>query len=474
MSRKFRHTKIVFTIGPATESEAALLELINAGVDVCRLNMAHATHEWTRETIRKVRRVCAEAGREIAIMMDVKGPEIRTGKLESPLKLQRGSVVDFVATEDAESIDNIPAVFVNYPHLAEDVKEGATLLVDNGLLQFEIKQLMEGRVRAVSRSVGELTSRRHINLPGTHVRLPSLTRKDRLEVKIGAEEGVDFFALSFVRTADDIDIFRRYLNECDSGARVIAKIEDQQAITNLDEIIQAADGLMVARGDLGVECPYEELPIIQHRAIKSCISNFKPVIVATHMLESMIEAPVPTRAEVTDVANAVAEQADSLMLSGETAVGKFPFACVDVMKRIAYRMEEERKHNNLLDLTLRTPKAKMLRSAALLASENEGSAIIVFTRNGYLPQILSSLRPAQIPIFAFTDNQVIFRQLLLLWGVEPFLIEFESEREDTIVKAIQTLLRTGWVDQGNWAIVITNALARNRMIDSVQLRRIEQ
>lgn len=470
----FHHTKIIFTLGPATQETEILKAIIEKGVNVCRLNMAHATPEWTRETIRKVRKVCSEMEHDVAIMMDIKGPEIRTGKLDKPIPLEVGSVIEFTVDEDeVGEANDLPLVSVNYPLLAEDIEEGATLLVDNGLLQFEIISTSKTRIRAKSRSKGELTSKRHINLPGTRVRLPSLTRKDKIEAKIGAEEGIDFFAMSFVREADDIDLFRRFLSEHQSDAKIIAKIEDQQAIDNLSEIIQAADGLMIARGDLGIECPYEELPIIQHRAIKESIAAFKPVIVATHMMESMIEAPVPTRAEVTDVANAVAEQADCLMLSGETAVGKYPLQCVEVMKRIAYRMEEVREKNNLLDLPLKTPKAKMLRSAAVLASETDRSFLMVFTRNGYLPQILSSLRAIRIPIFTFCDRPTVYRQLLMVWGIKPFLIKFEDEREDTILKAMKVLRDGSWFQSNDTAIIVTNALAKNRIYDAVQMRRVE-
>ena len=473
----YRHTKIIFTLGPATESEEVLRDMIvTGGVDVCRLNMAHANHEWTEKVVKRVRKVCNEVNRHVAIMMDVKGPEIRTGDLPEPIELEKGERFDFLVKGDLSNLEEgIRGVTVNYSKLHQDVREGATLLVDSGLVRMRIEEIMDDRVRCKVIIPGPMGNRRHINLPGVKVNLPALTEKDKADIEVGITHGIEFFALSFVREANDLDILRRHLKAKDSEARIIAKIEDQSAICNLDEIITAADALMVARGDLGIECPYEELPLIQRRAVTACIQKKKPVIIATHMLESMVEQPIPTRAEVTDIANAVFEKADCVMLSGETTTGKYPVECAQVMNRIARKIEREREAKDYEKIPLNKPKAKMLRAAVHLAQDMNKSGIVVFTRSGYLPQILSAMRPTHVPIFAFTDQELVFKQMLIMWGVEPFLIEFSDDTETTIRSAFERLYtgRIEWASPGDWMVVITNLIVGEHIIDSIQLRQLE-
>jgi len=468
----YRLTKIIFTLGPASADERMLEQLILAGVDVCRLNMAHADHAWTRSMIRRVREVCRRTGRHIALLMDVKGPEIRTGDLPEPVELANGQLIDLLPQPGA-SEHRILAVPVNYPGLGQDVSVGSTILVDSGLIRLEVVSSTPARVRCRVVVPAKLGNRRHINLPGITVRLPALTAKDRADIAVGIEEGIDFFALSFVRQADDIDILRRYLSEKSSPARIIAKIEDQSAIANLDEIITAADAVMVARGDLGIEVPMEDLPLIQKRAVDACIRLRKPVIVATHLLESMITSPVPTRAEVSDIAGAVWSTADAIMLSGETTTGRYPLECVRFMKRVAGRIEGTTNKGYNTTLPLKTHKDRLLRSAVTLAQEIGESGIVVFTRSGLLPQTLSALRASRCPIYAFTDNPLVFRQMLLVWGVEPFLMDFAVEPEQTIRDAFAYLLRRGWVQPGDWMVVVTNVLAGEKTIDTIQLRPVE-
>jgi pyruvate kinase len=474
LEARYRQTKIIFTIGPATSSDEVLKRLIDEQVDVCRLNMAHGDHAWTRATIQQVKRVCEEIGRHIAILMDIKGPEIRTGDVGEPLYLARGELFEFLMERGAAvpASDGVRGVDVNYPGLAGDVNVGDHVLVDSGLIHMEVVSKSRDRIRCRVVIPGLLGNRRHINLPGVRVGLPSLTDKDRADVDVGLEEGIDFFALSFVRDAAAIEDLRTLLTARQSRARIIAKVEDQQAIANLEEIIEASDGVMVARGDLGIECPYEELPIIQHQIIKACIRKSRPVIVATHMLESMIEAPVPTRAEVSDVAHAVLEKADAIMLSGETTTGKYPVECVRVFKRIARRIESVHDDAPTHELALPTPKGKMLRSAVYLANDIENSGIVVFSRSGYLVRMLSALRP-KVPIYAFTDIPALFRHLLILWGVEPFQMPFSEDPEETIDNAFEYLKRRSWVQEGQHLIVISNALARGRIIDTLQIRTVQ-
>jgi len=471
LETRYRQTKIIFTIGPATAGDEVLKQLINEQVDVCRLNMAHGNHDWTRATIRQIKRVCQEVGRHIGILMDIKGPEIRTGDVGEPIYLENGELFDFWMDRQAmiRNGDGIRGVEVNYPDLVNDVAVGDRVLVDSGLVHMEVVATMKDRMRCRVVIPGTLGNRRHINLPGVRVRLPSLTDKDLADIGVGLEEGVDFFALSFVREAEAILDLRAHLESCQSTARIIAKIEDQQAIANLEAIIDASDGVMVARGDLGIECPYEELPIIQHQIIKACIRKSRPVIVATHMLESMIAAPIPTRAEVSDVAHAVLEKADAIMLSGETATGKYPVECVRVFKKIARRIESVHNDEPTKELELRMPKDKMLRSAVYLANDIEDSGIVVFSRSGYMARMLSSLRP-KVAIYAFTDNPALFRHLLILWGVEPFLMELSEDPERTIDDAFSYLKRRNWAKEGQTLIVISNTLIEGTMIDTLQIR----
>ncbi|MFM9147228.1 MAG: pyruvate kinase, partial [Verrucomicrobiota bacterium] len=311
-----RHTRITFTIGPATESEETLEAVVRAGGDVVRLNMAHADHDWVRRTVAKVREVGRRAGREPGIMMDIKGPEIRTGTRTEPIQLTAGQTVDVLGSADDPAEAGVLGIPTNYPKIVTAVPVGGLVLVDNGLIQLRVTDARKDRLRCKVEQPGPLGSRRHVNLPGVKVDLPALTDKDRADVAVGCELGVDFFALSFVREAADVVALRGLLAKHGSKAGIIAKIEDQSAIEHLGAILDASDALMVARGDLGIEIPYETLPLVQRRAVAISIAARKPVIVATHMLESMIQAPVPTRAEVTDVANAALELADSVMLSG--------------------------------------------------------------------------------------------------------------------------------------------------------------
>jgi pyruvate kinase len=468
----YRLTKIVFTIGPATESEAMLEQLIQAGVDVCRLNMAHANDEWTRTMIRRVREVCRRTQRHIAILMDVKGPEIRTGDLPAPIDLSVGQLIDLLPAPGA-SENGVPAVGVNYPHMGEDVSAGTTVLVDSGLIRLEVLETSAARIKCRVVVAAKLTGRRHINLPGVKVRLPALTAKDRADIAVGVEENVDYFALSFVREADDVDILRRLLSDMKSPARIISKIEDQSGIANLDEIIVASDAIMVARGDLGIEVPMEDLPLIQKRMIDACIRHRKPVIVATHLLESMISSPVPTRAEVSDIAGAVWATADAIMLSGETTTGKYPLECVQFMKKVSGKIEGSAVKGYNSALPLKTNKDRLLRSAVVLAQELGDAGIVVFTRNGLLPQALAALRAWRCPVYAFTDEPQVFRHMLLLWGVEPFLVKFTPDPEETICGAFAYLLRRGWVKQGDWLVVVTNVLAGKKTIDTIQMRPVE-
>jgi pyruvate kinase len=469
-----RRTKIVFTLGPATESEAMLEKLIISGVDVARLNMAHAKHDWTRMVIRRIRAVSQRVGREIAIMMDIKGPEIRTGDLEAPIELKEGEIFDFTVKPggDRENAEEVRSVNVNYKDLINDIHVGDIVLVDSGMMRFEVLEKQDAHIRCKVLTPGQLSSRRHINLPGVKINLPSFTEKDRADTLVGLAEGIDYVALSFVREASDIEALREFLRGQGSRAKIIAKIEDQSGINNLDEIIEACDALMVARGDLGIECPLEELPVIQRRAVKTCFHYGRPVIIATHMLESMISSPMPTRAEITDVANAVFEKADCVMLSGETTVGKYPYECVQILDKIARRIELEGPFDFVEPEHLNGDKLKLLQSAVLFANEVQGSAILTFTRQGFMATSLAALRPSHATIFALTNSTETLRQLRLLRAVEPYLMPLTSDPNDTIEQAINLLRKEGRIQAGDKLVIATDILSHDRLVDSVQLRTV--
>lgn len=467
---QYRHTKIVATLGPATESPEKLRQLIDAGVDVMRLNMAHATPEWVTDVVQRIREASWDLGRSVAVMMDVKGPEIRTGGVEKDIELQEGQVFEFYTETPSPGVEGVS---VNYPGLPGDVEVGARVLVDSGLIHLEVLEKDETHVRCRVLIPGKLGSKRHINLPGVQIKLPPLTSKDETDLRTGAEVGIDFVALSFVREAEDVRILRGFLDSIGSSARIISKIEDQAGVRNLDEIVAESDAIMVARGDLGIEIDYHQLPVVQTRMIDACQRAGKPVIIATHLLESMVSSPMPTRAEISDVSNGVREMSDAIMLSGETTTGRYPLECVEVLKNIIGSMEPTVRRPLNPALQLNTPKAKMLRHACGLAQELDGSAIVVFTRSGYLGYMLGALRPSGVPIFAFTDVETQFRQLLLPWGVEPFFMEFDDDPEITIQRAFDYLKRQNWPVTGKWLVVITNALAHGEIVDTLQLRKVE-
>jgi len=467
----YRHTKIVATVGPSTQSPEKLGELIVAGVDVIRLNMAHGTDEWVKSLVATIRDVSRQKQRHVAVMMDVKGPEIRTAALDEPIELKVGEEFGFHTTTPPSG--GARSVGVNYPGFPADVLIGATVLVDSGLIRLLVLHKDETNVLCRVITPGKLGSRRHINLPGVEVNLPSLTAKDEKDVRAGVEAGIDFVALSFVRRSEDIIVLRALLDSLGSRARIIAKIEDQSGLRNLESIVRVADAVMVARGDLGIEIDYHILPLVQTRIVEACMAEGKPVIIATHLLESMISAPMPTRAEISDISNAVRERADAVMLSGETTTGLYPLECVDVMKHIIHSVEPTEKRMLNETIRLREPKAKMLKAAASLAEAVENSGIVVFTRSGFLAYTLGALRAVGVPIYAFTDDEAVFRQMLLPWGVEPFLMPFSDDPEETIKNAMAYLKRREWCDIGSWLVVITNALAHGKVIDTIQLRQVE-
>src|ERR1700736_3991711 len=463
-----RKTKIICTLGPATEKSETIRQLIARGADVFRLNMSHAPREWVREIVPRIRNLADEANRPVGILLDTQGPAIRTGPLKTPLELKKGDVLEFTVRHARKTQKK--SVEVNYDKFANDVSVGDTVLVDNGLIKLTVIDKKKNRVFCKVIAPAALGSRRHINLPGVHVSLPPLTKKDIADVGLGAELGVDFVALSFVRKPGDLAELRDLLTRKKSKAQVLAKIEDQAAVESIDDIIKIADVVMVARGDLGIEVPMEELPIIQRRIVKSCIRLGKPVVVATHLLESMITNRIPTRAEVTDVAKAVFEQADAIILSGATSIAHYPVECVDVLSRVAARTERSGGAGYAEDAILEDAREKTVAAAVVLANSLPRSKLIVFTRHGRMPRNTSNLRPQRATIFAFTPSEEVRRQLAICWGVCAIRIEFSDDPNVTIETAQKFLRDQKMTAPGDNLVIVSDVRARDALIDCVQLR----
>ena len=466
-----RKTKIICTLGPATQERATLQKMIEAGTDVFRLNMSHAEHNWVRKIVPQIRELAQKSGRPVGILLDTQGPAIRTGDLKTELKLKPGDILEFTVrgakSEEKYSVD------VNYDDLVKDIKPGDTVLVDNGMLRLLVLEKRRNRIKCRVMTPGTLGSRRHINLPGVRVNLPPLTEKDIADVTLGTQLGVEFVALSFVREASDIEELRRLLQKKRSKALIVAKIEDQSAVHSIDQIINAADAIMVARGDLGIEIPMEELPIIQRRIVKMSVRTGKPVVVATHMLESMISNPIPTRAEITDVANAVFEQADAIMLSGETSVGRYPVECVQILHRVAVRIERSGGAGYAKAAILEDARQKTVASAVVLANSLGRAKIIVFTRHGTMARNVSNLRPEHATVFAFTPSEEVRRQLTLSWGVCAICIKFTDDPNATIEGAEKYLRANKMTAPGDQLVIISDILAEGDRFDCVQLRTVK-
>lgn len=468
-----RKTKIIATLGPATDSPEIQRDLIAAGATVFRINMSHAPHEVVRRHVRQIREIAAATGTGPAILMDLQGPAIRTGEVPATITLKTGDEVEL--RQPGTAATRAISTTTNYPGLAADLKIGATVLVDNGVLHFQVISKDSERIICRVLTGGQFGSRRHINLPGTRVNLPGLTENDLTAIDLAAELNVDFVAMSFVRDAAHVRDLRRLLTARQSTAQIVAKIEDQSAVENIDEIIMAADAIMVARGDLGVEVPIEELPIIQRRIVAKCVHVGRKVIVATHMLESMISAPVPTRAEMTDAANAVFEKADAIMLSGETSVGKFPVLCVEILDRIARRAElASRDEPSRADhADLRTDKQKLVRAAVALANSLDDAHLLVFTQRGVMAAHTAHLRPDSAAVFAFTPSLEVARTLHLNRAVHPFVMDFcKDAPHATIEAALAVLKNDRLIQAGDPVIIISDVLVGECTGDSVLMRRV--
>ena len=464
-----RKTKIICTIGPVSSSYDMLEKLANAGMNVARLNMSHGEHDNCARIIKASRTLNKKLKHPVAVLLDTQGPEIRTGVVTEDLNLKTGDVVTVVARGEADV--EARSIFINYQDIINDVNVGDRITVDNGLINLEVLTKEERGMRCKVLDGGILKSRRHVNLPGVRVNLPAITEKDRRDIAFAVEQDVDFIALSFVRGAEDIRELKTLLGNKAGKTKIIAKIEDQEGVKNLDAIIAEADGVMVARGDLGVEIPFEQLPRVQRHIIQRCAELGKRSIVATHMLESMIENPMPTRAEVTDVANAVYEEADAIMLSGETTTGKYPVRCVEVLDRIARATEQSPGLDFSRNIALGSDKQGIAAAAVRLAESIGATVILVPTRRGLMANFVTNCRPRNAVICAFTNDSRTRRQLLLNRNLLSYRINFGAESEKTLATAAGILLTRQEFHPEDKAVVISDALSTSG-VEAIQIRRL--
>ncbi len=451
-----RLTKIICTLGPATKTEKHIRALADAGMSIARINLSHGAQKEHAETVSIIKGINAGRPVPVGILFDTKGSEIRTGEVQNPLHVCKGDEVVFLPENDRRARgENV--IMVNYDGFANDVRETDRILIDNGELSFDIVDIgKDGAVLARAREEGEIGSRRHVNLPGADIDLPALTDKDWEDIAFAVEQEVDFIALSFIRTAEEVIAVRAFLEKRNARISLISKIETAQAVENIAEIIHASDGIMIARGDLGAEVPFEMLPAIQDEIVVRCSDVGKPVIVATHMLESMKDHPIPTRAEITDVAHAAIEMADSTMLSGETATGKNPLTALDAMDRILRATEEHvARYVPAREVRLSDDEYDARSQATVnLARMTNAAAILVFTRTGRTAQQISKFRPS-VPIVACTNDPAVQRKMTLLYGVSPLCITF-SDPESSISCGMQAIRDHGFAAEGERIILVSD------------------
>ncbi|MBI3336581.1 pyruvate kinase [Candidatus Peregrinibacteria bacterium] len=466
-----RLTKIVCTLGPSTDHALIMKHLINTGVDIVRINLSHGTRKEHDHRIALVRKIAAKNPIPPAVLFDTRGAAIRTGDVRDPLDIHKGQMVIFSSAPTPRK-NNLPCIYVNYDGFAKDVATTKKILLDNGELSFDIVRIEKNKdVVGRAREDGVIGSRRHINLPGADVHLPSLTQKDWDDIVFAIEQDIDYVALSFIRTADDIEEVRRFIQKKKGSLSIIAKIETAQAVQNINEIIRAADGVMVARGDLGAEIPYERIPAVQDAIVSLCGDAGKPVIVATHMLESMREHPIPTRAEITDVAHAAVTQADATMLSGETANGKFPLRAVEAMANILEETERNLARFAHSGIQGVHDEREARAEAAASMSESLGLPIVVFTRSGRTAEALSKFRPST-PIIALTDTPRVQRKLCLFFGIYPLLLPFKKDPESTLQNAWTIIKKAKLLHKGDRCILVSDVRSKDGGISTVQVRAI--
>lgn len=459
-------------MGPASLEPGILNQLITSGMDVARINFSHGTHEEHHHAIEVVRQASATCGRPVGILVDIQGPKIRVCKLEAPILLEEGAIVTLVAGENTVQPGQVP---VDYPYLVEDVPVGNTIFLADGLIQLKVESVGSDHLACRVIRGGELTSRKGVTLPGVSVRLPAVTPKDVEDIRFAMAEGVDLFALSFVRRPEHIREVRELMGEEGSDRMIIAKIENEEGFQNIHAILEEADGIMVARGDLGIEVPPEEVPLIQSSLIAAANNAGKPVITATEMLESMIRNPRPTRAEVTDVAHAILDGTDAVMLSAETAVGKHPVAAVQMMARVAERTEASLNYEEILSKKsvghFGSIGDAISHATCQTAADLSAAAIITSTQSGRTARMVSKYRP-QAPILASTPSPRVLRQLTLSWGVTPMLVPRTYTIDEMLDVSIDSMVRAGYVHEDD--LIVLTAGVRAGVAGSTNLLQVNR
>lgn len=449
-----RRTKIVCTVGPSSDIPGVLIKMIAAGMDVARFNMSHDTRETHARRMRAVREASREAQKTVALLCDTKGPEIRLGKFHGGSALLRDSQQFLLTTKPL--IGDSSRAYVQYPGIVRDVSPGMQILIDDGNISLRVVSVDDDGVTTTVEAGGEISDGKKVNLPGAIVSLPSLSAEDILDIQFAVREKADFLAASFVRKPVDVLEIRRVIREAGGDMHIIAKIENREGVENLDEILQVADGLMVARGDLGVEIPAEEVPLLQKSMIKKAIRLGKPVITATQMLESMVARPRPTRAEASDVANAILDGSDAIMLSAETAIGKYPVESVSMMARIAVRTEQGMDFRIPFDLPApgetRTVTDAVSHATCATAAELGAAAIITATQSGHTTRMVARSRPFS-PIIGATPDERVYRKLSIVWGVRPVLIEPAYDTDVLFDRAVRAACSSNLVKEGDMVVL---------------------
>ena len=453
-----RKTKIVCTIGPACETQEKLEELVNAGMNVARLNMSHATHEYHAQLIKNIRYISEALDKPIGILMDLQGPKIRIGTLKEKTILQPGQKYT-ITTRDVPG--NSVEVHVPFLALPKSVLPGQTLLIDDGLIELTVESVTDTDINTIVARGGELKDHKGINLPHSTIKTKAITDKDVEDLMFGIEQHVSMIAMSFVRGPQDVLDLRKIMEENDANIPIIAKIEKHEAVKNIDSIIDVVNGIMVARGDLGIEIPMAEVPIDQKMIIAKCNAKGIPVITATQMLDSMIRNPIPTRAEATDVANAVFDGTDALMLSGETAFGEYPVKAVETMARIARYTEDSTYYKHAIAAKTPKPTLSITDSVAFATTEAarnlKAQAIITATQTGYSARKVSKYKP-QLPIYAVTSNKDVIDQLTLSWGIIPVEIGMPSDLDGLIEESINTCINKKYIHTGDLVVITAGIL----------------
>ena len=478
MKEVLRKTNIIGTIGPASESEEMFTKLVEAGLNVARINFSHGGYEENAEKIATIKRVREKLNKPVALLLDTKGPEIRTGKLETgdeKVTIEEGQEFTFIHDD---IVGNNTKTTITYKDLYKDVKPGAKILVDDGAIEFEVVSVEGKDIKCKALNTAKLGSRKTMNVPGLKLNLPALAPKDIEDITNGVKAGFDFIAASFVRRASDVEAIRELLNKNGGEhVKIISKIESQEGIDNFEEILELSDGIMVARGDMGVEIPMEQVPIVQKHFIKRCNQVGKPVVTATQMLESMTSSPRPTRAEVSDVANAVYDVTSCIMLSGECAMGKYPVECVKTMVKISKAIEgtvnywKRFSKKDFKKIDSEDLERNIAYTTCVTAEQVKADAIVAYTHKGDSVRYIAGMGPG-CPIFAITDNESTFYQLSVAWNVTPILVKDGKTIEDTIQKGIAELEKTSMLEKGDKIVLaggskILPDAAENKVIGGV-------